>query len=256
MLTLKLLLMPALIGIVTLVARRWGTTVGGWIAGLPWVAGPISVFLALEQGSPFAAQSAVQALAAVLGMLGFCRIYVAMAPRFSWPWCSLAGFAVYLGTAWMLSKIPLILAPVYAVVLLGVVLTLRSFPHPDAPPARPVPGFDLPLRMAVATGFVIAVTKAAEWLGPAWSGLLTPFPIMTSILAAFTHQQQGWQASARILRALLAAMFGFATFLLVVAWWLPGHSLWATYSLAVGITIGVNAGVFWVMRRWPAALRL
>lgn len=248
--------MPALIGMVTLIARRWGTTVGGWVAGLPWIAGPISVFLALEQGSLFAAQSAVQALAAVLGMLGFCQIYVVLAPRFSWPVCALAGFAVYLGTAWVLSKLPLTLLPVYAVVLLGVALTLRSFPHPEAPPVRRVPGFDLPLRMIVATVFVIAVTKAAEWLGPAWSGLLTPFPIMTSILAAFTHQQQGWQASARILRALLTAMFGFATFLLVVSWWLPGHSLLAAYSLAVGATTVVNAGVFWVMRRSGMGLKV
>jgi hypothetical protein len=244
MLTLKLLLMPPLIGLVTLAARRWGVTVGGWIGGLPWVAGPISLFLALEQGPAFAARAAVPALAASLGIVGFCRVYVALAPRLNWAVCALAGYAVYLGGAWLLSLLPLNLYAVYATTLATIALTLRSFPNPHVPPAARPSAFDIPLRMAVATGFVVAVTKAAEWLGPAWSGLLTPFPIMTSILAAFTHQQQGWQASTRILRGLLNGMFGFVTFLFAVGGLLPRVSIPATYALATVAALAVS-GLAW-----------
>lgn len=249
MLTLKLLLMPPLIGLVTLAARRWGAAVGGWLGGLPLIAGPISLFLALEQGPEFAARAAVPALGASLGVAGFARVYVALAPRFHWAVCSLAGYVVFFAVALAVHALPLNLFVVFAVVVAGVALSLRTFPNPPAPPARPVPFHDIPLRMAVATLFVVGVTKAAEWLGPAWSGLLTPFPIMTAILAAFTHHQQGWQASTQILRGLQGAMFGFATFLLVVGWGLTRFSILVTYTLAVGLTALLNTVVWRWSRR-------
>lgn len=249
MLTFKLLLMPPLIGLVTLAARRWGAAVGGWLGGLPLIAGPISVFLALEQGPEFAARSAVPALAATLGVAGFARVYVALAPRFGWGVCSLAGYAVFFSVALVVRGLPLNLFAVFATVLMGITLSLRTFPNPPAPPARRVPFHDIPLRMAVATLFVVAVTKAAEWLGPAWSGLLTPLPIMTAILAAFTHHQQGWQASTQILRGLQGAMFGFAVFLLGVSWGLLRFSIPLTYMLATVATILTNTVVWRWSRR-------
>ena len=66
MLLLKLLLVPGLVAAVTLAVRRWGPAVGGWLAGLPVVAGPVLVFYAIEQGDAF--------LRAVVGFRAFlCR---------------------------------------------------------------------------------------------------------------------------------------------------------------------------------------
>ena len=42
---LKLLLTPVLIAIATLASRRYGPAFGGWLAGLPLVSGPVSIFL-------------------------------------------------------------------------------------------------------------------------------------------------------------------------------------------------------------------
>ena len=58
-LVLKLVVTPLLISAATLVARRWGPGVGGWLAGFPLTSAPVSVFLALEQGPDFAAGAAV-----------------------------------------------------------------------------------------------------------------------------------------------------------------------------------------------------
>ena len=52
---LKLVVTPLFIAATTLVARRWGPGVGGWLAGFPLTSAPVSVFLALEQGPDFAA---------------------------------------------------------------------------------------------------------------------------------------------------------------------------------------------------------
>ena len=59
----------------TLAARRWGFMVGGWLAGLPLVSGPISIFLALEQGPPFASQAAHGTLLGVIAVAAFCIVY-------------------------------------------------------------------------------------------------------------------------------------------------------------------------------------
>ena len=52
---LKILLTPLLILLCAGVTRRWGTFLGGAVAGLPLISGPTSFFLTLEQGPAFAA---------------------------------------------------------------------------------------------------------------------------------------------------------------------------------------------------------
>ena len=54
-LLLKLLLVPSLIYAVTLVGRRWGPGVAGWMSAFPIVSGPILLTVTLEQGAAFAA---------------------------------------------------------------------------------------------------------------------------------------------------------------------------------------------------------
>lgn len=50
--------------LVTLVTRRFGPSAGGWLVGFPLTSGPISVFLALEQGTDYAAAAAITSLVA------------------------------------------------------------------------------------------------------------------------------------------------------------------------------------------------
>ena len=63
LLWIKLILTPLAITAIALAGRRWGPAVGGWIAGLPLTSGPVSLYLALEQGKTFAATAAVNSLA-------------------------------------------------------------------------------------------------------------------------------------------------------------------------------------------------
>ena len=94
-LALKLALVPALIGAVTLAGRRWGATVAGWLSAFPIVAGPILFFIALEQGAAFVARAAVGTLSAVLAILVFAISYAWAATRFGWSICLAAAFAAY-----------------------------------------------------------------------------------------------------------------------------------------------------------------
>ena len=54
---LKLTLTPILILTASLASRRWGQAIGGWLVALPLTTGPVTFFLALEQGNSFAARA-------------------------------------------------------------------------------------------------------------------------------------------------------------------------------------------------------
>lgn len=83
--------------------------------------------------------------------------------------------------------------------------------------AARAPSWDLLARAASTAAVVIGVTSAADTLGPAVSGVLTPFPIATSVLVAFTLARDGPDATAATLRGFANALPGFALFFAVVA---------------------------------------
>ena len=68
-LLIKLFTTPALIWASTLAARRWGPVIGGGLAGLPFISGPASLFIAVQYGTPFAASAAASSL---LGAVASC----------------------------------------------------------------------------------------------------------------------------------------------------------------------------------------
>ncbi len=222
LLLIKILLMPPLIAGVTLCVRKWGEGIGGWIGGFPWVAGPIAFFIALEQGPDFVVASVPSALMGSIGTFFFAIFYAISATRFRWFTATLIGYSAFFIVAFLSLGKEISLN--FALLLCFIVLTgvLYAFPKPKKKAAfKKQPYYDIPLRMFVATSFVVGVTQAVAFLGPTWSGLLTPFPIMTSTLAIFTHAQQGSDATSRILYGLLLTGYGFVLFLAGVAWLVP-----------------------------------
>ena len=234
--------MPPLIAGVTLAVRKWGEGFGGWIGGFPWVAGPISFFIALEHGAPFATSTIPSALLGSIGTTFFALIYAVASSRLSWLPSVLLSYCAFFIVA-VVSLGRSLSLPV-AVGLNLIVLTgvLYVFPKPKKKPEfKKQPVYDIPLRMLVATFFVVILTQVADVLGTTWSGILTPFPLMTSTLAVFTHSQQGSDAATRILYGLLLAGYGFVAFLTGIYLLLPIMPLgWAYLILALS-TMTVNA---------------
>ena len=75
---IKLIAAPLLLALATLAARRWGTVLGGILIGLPLISGPISVFLAIENGAGFAVETARGALAGTVALAVFTCVYAAV----------------------------------------------------------------------------------------------------------------------------------------------------------------------------------
>jgi hypothetical protein len=264
-LLLKLVLVPGLIALVTLAGRRFGARFGGWLNALPLVAGPVLFFLALEQGDVFVARAAEATLAGLAAVAAFSVAYAWTATARPW-WSSvLVGWAAF-------AVLTVVFQAVAWTAVSGLALALGAFgvapfvlpALPAAPSPAPAPAWDLPLRMLAALGLVLAVTGLAAGLGPRLSGAITPFPIATTILLAFTHAQQGAPAAVGFLRAFLPAMWSFAFFCFVLAVGVVALGRDRGFLLALAVHLAVQ-GVVWLgldarasrgtARRGPRAAR-
>jgi hypothetical protein len=237
---LKLFLVPGLVAIVTLVVRRWGPAVGGWLAGLPIVAGQVLVFYALEQGATFAAAAAHATLAGLIATVAFAVAYAHLSTRLPWYACMALGWVVFAAVVVSLYALQpgliVSLVLLIAATLVGRRVLSRVRPpspsasarqaaepglrtHPDVgrvPPKADPPG-DLPIRLIATATLVLVLTGLAARLGPAWSGLLNAFPVLTTIVAVFSHIQRGTAAAVAFLNGYLQAIVGFGLFCVVMA---------------------------------------
>ncbi|QJW88197.1 hypothetical protein HNV11_01765 [Spirosoma taeanense] len=240
--------MPTIIALVTLAIRRWGHKIGGLIGSMPWVAGAILLFFILEQGKAFGIHSIQGAMTGILALISFSLSYSSFSRKLTWLPTLLLSYGLYTVTVLVFNFLQLNLYLSYALVIGYVLLALRFFPKTSDKPvkARRLP-FDIPIRMAVATLFVLVVTGLASVLGPNWSGILTPFPILTSVLAIFSHTLQGSNATIAILRGLVIGLLGFSTFLFLQVFLLPQFSVGVSFGLAfiVNSIINVIANRVW-----------
>lgn len=249
-LVLKLVVTPLLIAAATLVARRWGPGVGGWLAGFPLTSAPVSVFFALEQGPDFAAGAAVGTLLGLTALAVFCLVYGRAARRVGWAGSAAAGLSAFGACLAALGTVAAPLPAAFALVCVTLALVAVLLPATTSGRSHvEPPAWDLPLRMAVATAVVLLLTAAAHHLGPTISGLLTPVPVFLLVLAVFAQRSEGPDASVRVLRGGVMGSFAFAVFFLVVGALLGRLGIGATYVLASLATLAVNGAILAVGRR-------
>jgi len=237
LLLLRLTLVPLLIAAVTLVVRRWGARAAAFVAALPAVAGPTLGFYAVQQGDLFAAHAAEGALLGLVGVAAFCCAYGYASLRFAWPWCLLIGWLMFGLTTFVTLHVQAGALVGLAIAIGSLLVVRRVLPPPGPAPAPPAPPpWDLPVRMLAALTLVFVLTSAADHLGPALSGLLTPFPVVTAIVAGFMHAQQGTGAVLRFFRGYMPGLCSFAVFCFVFALTLPTSSL----VVAVGASLAAQ----------------
>lgn len=244
-LLLKLVLVPGLIALVTVAGRRFGPRIGGWLNALPLMAGPVLFFLALEQGDAFVSRAAEATLAGLAAVAAFSVIYAWTAVTRSWWVCVLVGWTAFALLTVALQAVTWTAASGLALALAAFAIAPFTLPSlPDAPIPAPAPVWDLPLRMGASVLLVLAVTGLAAWLGPRLSGAITPFPIATTILLAFTHAQQGAPAAVGFLHAFLPAMWSFGFFCFVLAVGVVPLGRDVAFLLALAVHLLVHGAVW------------
>jgi hypothetical protein len=235
----KALLAPVFVVGASLAARRFGPRVGGVVGGLPVVAGPILLVYALVHGADFAARAAGGTLLGLVSLTGFVVVYGRLAGRARWILCVLAGWLAFaLGTA-IFSAAAVSAGIALTLACTAFALGLLLLPRPRGEARAPIspPSWDLPLRATCALVLVLALTAAAGWLGPRLSGLLAPFPVITTVLATFTHAQHGARETVRLLRGMLVGFGSFALFCFTLAISLRGLGVAGSFALATTVAL-------------------
>jgi hypothetical protein len=254
LLAVKLLLAPAFVVGASLITRRFGPRIGGLVAGLPVVAGPILLAYTLEHGRAFAADAAAGTLLGLVSLIAFVVVYSRLAGRLRWAASMLAGWLAFaVGTA-VLSVLSPPLGVALGLAALALAVGLAALPRPllerrahaVAPPA-----WDLPLRAACALALVLTLTAVAGWLGPRLSGLLAPFPIIATVLATFTHAQRGTDELLRLLRGLVSGFGAFALFCFTLALSLRHLDTAAAFALASTVALLTQAVALVLVRGEP-----
>lgn len=242
MLVLKLSLVPGFLLLISLASKRWGPGVAGWLSSLPVIAGPVVLFLTLTHGVEFGTQAANGSMAAVFASVSFGAVYVFIARRRRWP-LALAGgllawtLAAAISAAWFTSA-----AGSLTIALLTLLIAPRVFPAKGEKPGASVITLpDIAVRMLAAFVLVLCVTSAADLVGPRWSGLLAVFPVLASVLAVFSHRQQGYAFCTALLRGLATGLYAFVAFFVVLSVGMARLGVAPSFCLAVLTALVVHA---------------
>jgi hypothetical protein len=232
-LALKLSLIPLVVWLASEAGRRWGHGVTGWITGLPLIAAPISIFLALDPGIEFAADTAHAILQTTPASSLHCLAFALAARRFGWIASLLIAWSVFFATSFVIT---LWVMPVgLALIVTLIVMTFALFALPrTAHSIGPVsiPRGEIMIRMVFALAIAASATLLAASLGTRVSGILLSFPISGTVLPAFTLALYGAAATNQLIRGFLLGLYGFALFFFVVATLLSSLGMVPTYLIA------------------------
>lgn len=259
LLVYKLTLTPLAVGLATVIGRRYGPALGGWVAGIPFTSAPIALFVTLDHGVPFGTLTAIGILAATASQAAFALAYSAVAVRFRWPYALVAAVAAFVAATAALDQLlpPPVAALEIAVGSVALALALMPRSRAPAPPGmEPIPPvrLDALIRAAVATAVVVGLTALSQRLGPSLAGLISPLPIFGAVLIAFPHRQLGSAAAISACRGFLWGLFAFATFGFVLSQLLPNAGLAGAMVAALASALVVQALTLLVLRRRrPAA---
>ena len=252
---LKIAVTPLLVGAVSLAARWWGPGIGGILMGLPWFTGPTLYILILDRGTEFGVAASIGVLVGVVCVSAFIVSYGLAALYAGWRWCLPLAVAAFFASAWaagdpaVLSRLaPSASAQLWAAAAAGAAslmaaLALLPRPRVTALP-RALPWWDIPGRMVATAALVAALMAGADALGPRLAGIFSTYPVILTVVGAFTHSRWGRESLWRTFRGVTASLFGFIVFFMVVGLALPGVGLAASYALASVIALAITGGLF------------
>lgn len=241
---IELVVAPALVAISTLVARRWGSRVGGVVSAFPAIVGPVLLILALAHGQAFAARAAEGTLLGLLSLAAFAVAYGRLARGHGWRVCAVGG--------WVAAALAALIAgvavggagsPVGLLVASGgIALAWRALPAVVAESATSAPRRGaIPARMASAALLVALLSAAAGELGAVAGGMLAALPVLACVLAVFTHREHGGPRAIAMLRGMLAGMASFVLFCQVIAVAVVPYGIAPAFAAATGVALAVQA---------------
>lgn len=241
---LKLLLVAASALLSSLAAKRFGHAVGGTLAGLPMIAGPIMGFVLLQTSTADVRDIALATLVCLPATVAHLVGFAWSATR--WPWGAALALAnlVFLAIGLLLPMLHL--PPAFVCGLALSVLAVGGVLMPRLPITRgavDIPHVELACRVAAAMLVAWLIMRSAGVAPAAFSGLLLAVPITGNVLPCFTLPRHGAAATVALLRGFVRGLSGFGAFFVTLylglgAWPAPRAyaAAWAA-ALAVAVSL-------------------
>lgn len=251
-LALQISVPPVLVALMSLAARRWGATFGGLIMGLPWMTGPVLFFLGLNKGPDFLVAAAGGAILAVWGMAAFILTFGFAAARFRWPGALAAAAMSYAAVGFITQGIEVSLSLATAVAVGLLISTSLLLPAPAAATTPPkLPAWDIPARMAATFALVSVIMISADLLGPRRSGLIASYPVILTVIGAFTQSQQGRNGLLRVLRGITLSLLAFTGFFATVGAVTPLAGQTVAYAAGLPLALLISGCLIAWSQRVP-----
>jgi hypothetical protein len=242
LLLLKIAVPPLLVAVISFAARLWGPTIGALLMGLPWLTGPVLFFLTLEKGTEFGVGACAGILLGVVCLCAYLLAWGVMSAAAPWLLCLAVASLAFAGVAWTVQEIAFGLVSAAGLAAFCLVVTFVLLPAPAARtmPAS-LPWWDIPARMLATIALVGIISVTADLLGARLSGIVATFPVIVSVVGAFTHGRWGRDAMRQMLRGLAVSLLAFVAFFLVVGLTLPTAGLVHSYVSAVAAALFVSS---------------
>jgi hypothetical protein len=259
-LLLKISLPPVLVAVMTLAARRWGPTFGGLIMGLPWMTGPVLFFLGLDKGPEFLVAASGGVILAVWGLGAFILGFGYAATWFGWPGALATAIAGYSAAGLITQTIDVPLAVATPIAFAVLLLTYWLLPAPTTVVRHaPPPVWDIAARMIATFALVSVIMVSADRLGPQRSGLVASYPVILTVIGAFTHSQLGQNGLLQVLRGISLSLLAFTGFFATVGMATPIIGQISAYAVAAIVALTISGCLIAWSRRpsvgQPAARR-
>jgi len=255
-LLIKAALTSTIIVTASLIVERGGAFLGAMIASLPTSVGAAYIVMAVEHSPEFISKSALGSLTANAAGVTFAAIYALMARKSSllvglggallvWFVCALA-LRQFEFTLWS----AIVLNLVVAAVAIWATSKARAATFPKAAVVRRA--YDIPLRAAAVSAFVIIVTTLSHSIGAFASGVFAVFPIAMSSFIVILHNRIGGPATSNVIAHAQVPMLGLIPAFLAVYLLSEPLGEWWALLIALMASLIWNAGL-WAWRTKFAA---
>lgn len=250
-LLLRMAVTAAFVVTASIVTERSGPVVGALVATLPVYTGPVYVFLALDHDNAFIAASALAALPINAVIIAYGLIYLMAAQRHGVVVSFATAMFAWLVFASLTHTVTWSLGSALAVNALACAICLplaQRYRKVVMPPIRRR-WYDIPLRALLVALMVATVVGLSSRVGPAITGILAVFPIVSSSLMLILHPRIGGRPTAAVLANSLWGMVGFGLGLTTL-------HLGALYlGSAAGLLLGLAVCVCWNLGLWAFSRR-
>ena len=257
MVVVPLLLAPLLMAVATVLERRIGPAVAGWVGAAPVIIVIALFAVSADLGPGAAALLAGGAAEHVVAQVAYAAAFALLVRRLGTVVGLSAGVGAFVLVSLALALLPQGQLPAAAAVVAGVVALLTgrwllpTVPRARAPRTAPRSGPGdsagdpeargghrvgpvIAARGAVALVAVGVVVTVAHLAGPGAAGLVSAFPTFSTALALLVARDLGTPGVAAVLTGTVQALPAYLVFCVTV--WLAAPAMGIGAAVALGLT--------------------